>query len=305
MALFSLSFAVALFCWVVASASVAALWPRMQPRIVKRHSAEAADLIFFLQVLPAFIVAAVLLLFLIPGFEIWEPADAQDKVDFWLSGVALFSVLCVARAISLTWRRLLGPMNKLDLPVFVSGIWRPQVRISPAARALLTARERRLIIRHEHAHVRRSDNLRILCADFVRRLSVGREVFAKMESERRRLSELAADNVAAADRNSAAELAHALLKIARMITPAVSAMPHAVASSAMASGFVSPAHEGNSALEQRVLRLLSENAGDVARDRAYKLVAGLGLLLSALLLLAFQSQIQFACYRFFESVIAF
>src|SRR5258707_3447362 len=225
----------------------------------------SATALFTLRALPLFCASAIVLLVAVPSFFSLEPNSAEESVGaggifIALGGgtVVLIGLISVAAA----WRRAARflascaansrqLMTDVGVPAFevsgpapallVGGVCRPRLLVSGRAAELLSQREMDVAIRHELAHIRRHDNLKKLILHFC-----VFPFFAALDREWLMAAEIAADDAAVNDEQTALDLASALLKIARDSSSAP--MP------ALAMNLVP---ERGAAVSARVERLLS------------------------------------------------
>ena len=249
------------FCvlYVASSLSVAAVWNLALRRRARLNPAA----LFALRMLPLLAAVAAVAAMIVPSFLLWEPARSAERIGlagttFAAAAMGIIGFGVVSTIVS--WRRTSSFLSacrarsqryvassallQIDVAgplLCVAGIRRPQLLISHAASELLNESELRVAIRHELAHVRSRDNWKKLALRFCRF-----PLLSGLERRWLQAAELAADDAAASDQQSALELASALLKMAR-------SQSH-VAIPAFA---MSLAPERDAALRARVERLLS------------------------------------------------
>lgn len=133
-------------------------------------------------------------------------------------------------------------------PVFTAHVWRPRVYVSATmnAKAPLTRGELRAVLRHEAAHLRRLDPLRLAAMRFLRRILFWIPALAPHEERYRWRLEALADEAARVEGDMT--LAAAIVKVARGSGP----VPEPLAS---LPSFYQP-----STVEWRVRRLLGQAA---------------------------------------------
>lgn len=224
-------------------------------------SANAANLLFGLRILPFVVSAVVTMCFTLPSFWLLErKSPDEDAGTFILAlcsllilGAGLFRVLKVqARTTRAITQWLMGTttvgadgrMPRLRAsegapPLILVGFWKPRVMISDLATAALTDDELRVAVRHELGHARSWDNLK--------RVMISSTPFPGMngiESAWQETAELAADEAAVANRQEALDLAAALIKLSLSSQP----WPKPL----LATGLVS----GSCSISLRVRRLL-------------------------------------------------
>lgn len=169
-----------------------------------------------------------------PAFCGWHPP--QLHLDAWLIALMGFGTLLVtgafalmiARAAAIRSRfnlihRIARPHQRpgyLALPLarpmaFVAGVLRPHVYISEGLEQQLTDEQRRIVLAHEHAHLRRRDLLMTGIVNALSRLqwpSVGRA----LRADWRLASEQQCDEAAAAEAGDRISVADCLVHVARV-----------------------------------------------------------------------------------------
>lgn len=200
-----------------------------------KYSQQRAGILYGVRVLPligGFVVVALLTL---PSFAYLEPRLVQERIGIAAFGIAASgaAVLVVgfldsvsawmntSRLIAscLKCSRQLGTATRVpvyevpsDAPlIFVAGLWRPKVLVSKSVLALLEPDEIDAAIRHEIAHVNRWDNIKKIVLRFC-----PFPLLRPLECEWLRAAEIAADDVAARNEESAISLASALIKMGRV-----------------------------------------------------------------------------------------
>ena len=204
------------FAYVFLSTLLAICWNALQ----QQFASLAADELFALRVAPLASASGFVILLTLPSFLFFEPLNMHEGIrGVAIIGSALaLGLLAVGVLRSfLAWRNTAKLVNACTTPesagkpaVFISGIWRSRLIISSAARSLLNERELAAAVRHESAHARRRDNLKQLILRFC--------AFPLLSSMNRawlRAAEIAADDAAVTDEESALDLASALATIAR------------------------------------------------------------------------------------------
>jgi beta-lactamase regulating signal transducer with metallopeptidase domain len=271
---------------LIATAAVSAAamaWAARQRRV------ERPALLLALRLLPGLGAAAFVVAVFVPAHARFEPVEATETLGLslaLLAAVGLYAIVRAAwragraleqaRAARRRWMRSARPLDGAagagDIPCFVVedsdatvslvGIVRPAVFVSARVASALDPDELALALAHERAHVRALDNLkRLLVAACPDALPLG-WAGAWLERQWHAAAECAADASAAAGRPiDAVRLASALLAVAR------------VAPSPMPAAAWSRVHDTD-LLEERVRRLLSDQAPPASRHR---MVARAGL----------------------------
>ena len=229
------SLAVFISLYVFLSFAVSRAWRRFLRVLSPASAGGAADLLFFLRILPLALSSAFTLAITVPSFLLLEPHSTDEAigtapVTLGLCGIAFLAAGCVhatlaQRRTSRAIARWLGGSSVMDasgsVPVFrtadgapsftVAGVCAPRVLVSEAAVAVLTPSELRTALRHEVAHARRHDNLKKLLF----RLTVFPGMSA-LEGEWSEQTEMAADDGAVSCFGDALDLAAALIKVSRL-----------------------------------------------------------------------------------------
>ena len=227
----------------LASLAMAGLW-RLAERFTLRWSAGArARLLFLLRIAPAALSMFLVALFLTPAYVVYEPRATAETVSLKLALLALVSlvglVLVALRGLA-AWRatrRLTADWKAHGKPVRIEGVGtqafliehtfpiiaivgalRPKLFIARRVLAALTPDEIVAALAHESGHLATRDNLKRgllrACRDSLLIIPCGRS----LDGAWAEASECAADEYAAREgRETALDLASALVKIARMV----------------------------------------------------------------------------------------
>jgi Zn-dependent protease with chaperone function len=199
---------------------------------IKKHNLlKSSQALFTLRMLPLTGALLLVVLVTIPSFWSFEPPGIEEGVGLpaavLFAAAAAWMLLRSARLFA-SWRKaryffaFASPLRTLDLAselpayelpaigpnLFVAGVWRPKLLISPATVELLDAEEMRAAIRHEVAHAQSRDNLRQIIVRFC-----AFPLLASLDREWLRAAEVSADDRAVRDELGAAELASALIKV--------------------------------------------------------------------------------------------
>ena len=258
---------------VLLSLVVWGLTPRILARTTGLAAGRRAAIVFAWRALPAVVSGFVSVCVAWPSFLLHETSPAEESLRWWLmvaasaaatmcasSVVALATALADARQRVAAWRRHVAGETSgatvvshgLDTAA-VAGIRQPRVFVGRELTMAMTGAELQAVIAHERAHVAAGDNLKraalIALPDPLRFTARG----AALVSAWIAATEDAADDaVARAGRQSAVDLASALVKAARLT--AAGGAPPALVSSVAERGDVS----------RRVLRLLDPVHRDVS-----------------------------------------
>src|SRR4051812_19729008 len=129
MLLFSICLTVAFTCWWLTVAITVCLWRLLRRSIAALPAGLAVDFLFLLQLLPLFTSSAVVALFVIPGFAVWEPANSSESLNLWLALPTIIYLAVLLRSLRVLAREVLvDPKIRPDVPfVAVLGCLRQQV----------------------------------------------------------------------------------------------------------------------------------------------------------------------------------
>jgi Zn-dependent protease with chaperone function len=204
------------FSYVVLSAALVVVWNSLQ----RRMTSISADALFALRIAPLAVSFALVSLLTLPAFLFFEPINMKEGIRGGaIAGSALaLAMLAVGVARSfLAWRKTAklvaacaAEENSVKPAVFITGILRSRLIVSSSARVLLNERELAAAVRHESAHAQRRDNLKQLLLRFC-----AFPLLSSMDRAWLRSAEIAADDAAVCDEQSALDLASALTRIAR------------------------------------------------------------------------------------------
>lgn len=208
----------ACFCAVnlAATFAVRAFSQRMIRRAASMDSRRAALTLLFWRLFPAAFALACVIGLCVPSYLWFEPHAANEGIGVACItgatiGAAMF-VVSLSRGVRAGAQSLRYSLPRVGRVVALVGILKPRVIISADVAAVLTAGELDAALRHENAHRASHDNLKHLLI----LLSPG---FLLQDVERawKQFCEWAADDHAVAgDPNRAADLASALVAVARL-----------------------------------------------------------------------------------------
>jgi len=268
----SLSVFVMVYCAL--SLVIACGWRRLWVGAQRRSIRRAASMLFALRMLPFMMAALITAALTVPSFLVLEPRAIDEPVGgvslalgacgliLGVAGIlnATMALRKASRAVA-EWARGAKAVESVgSVPVLTistaspamiaTGILRPRILDSGAARQQLSGAELQASLNHELAHVRRGDNLKKLLMRIVAFPGMSGLEAAWLER-----TEMAADDAAVATTRDALDLAAALIKLSRML-------PEAGAADLTAAFVHGPA----SAVHARVERLLewSEEHGVAA-----------------------------------------
>jgi Zn-dependent protease with chaperone function len=239
----SLLFTVLLTIGIV-TASAFALVGRVVDSYGERLSAKTrVALLFWFRVLPLLIAAVAVFAFVLPAFFLYEPYEPQETVGIKLAAVIFVAIaglmFALFRLFGSWWRTLRLrtmwgknakrttldgvslPVYRLDnsFPVFaVVGVLRPRIYIAEPIFETLDADEIAAVVKHEQGHTTAHHNLKRLLMQLSSDVLVA-PVGNSLDRSWSEAAEEAADEFAAATggRQTAVDLAAALIKIARII----------------------------------------------------------------------------------------
>jgi beta-lactamase regulating signal transducer with metallopeptidase domain len=188
--------------------------------------------LFGLRIFPFAVSAVVTVFFTFPSFWLLERTSLdEDAGTFILAlcallilGAGLFRVLRfqarTTRAVAqwLMGATTVGTDGRMPgirasegaPPLILVGSWKPRVLISDLATAVLTDDELRVAVRHEIGHAQSGDNLKKVMVS-----AIPFPGMSGIERAWQEAAELAADEVAVANRREALDLAAALIKLSR------------------------------------------------------------------------------------------
>jgi len=281
----------------------AVTWRMLRKRLAALHPALAADLALLLEIGPLFAALLVPALFIIPGFLKWEPANSSESIPLLVRllaalAAAMLSVAAIrfGRMMVLHFsfvRELKRTLHSRLRPLIaVTGFLRSRIHVSQSATEMLPAEELSAVLAHERVHIARRDNLRELLARVTASLRPDLAAFRELDRARLLWAEQAADAAASSTRQTALDLASALVRLARVAVPPSNAMATFLIPDASAS-----------VIEARVRRLLEFEPAPLRTSwhAAFRLcAAGIALLVAV----AVQPQIQFSIHRLIERVVA-
>jgi hypothetical protein len=227
----------------------------------------AAGFTLALRLLPATFAALTVGVVCLPSYIRFEQRAEQEDVGSVCLALAVVTAFLFMSAVLRTvqaWRR----SAKASMLLALTGVVRPQVVISEAARNALTETQLAMAVQHEKAHAHSGDNLKRLLI----LLAPGAFPLAgSLEKAWKRFAEWSADDRAAAgDPQRAVSLAEALVRVAKLGTRKE---PELVTS------FLASEHD----LETRVERLL--NPG-VAAGQPYGAMSAAAVVSTALVVSA-------------------
>jgi beta-lactamase regulating signal transducer with metallopeptidase domain len=259
------SLAVFVIVYTALSLAVACGWRWVWVRALRLPIRRASGMLLALRLLPFVIAALITAVLTVPSFLLLEPRTIDEpvgRVSLLLGACAVIlgltgilnagtALLKASRAIA-EWARGAHPADiSISVPVLTikpaspamiaTGILRPRILLSDAAKLQLTSAELKATLNHELVHIRRADNLKKLLMRLV--------AFPGMrglEAAWEETTEMAADEAAVATTHDALDLAAALIKLSRGLVES--------SASDLTAAFV---HGPASAVRARVERLLS------------------------------------------------
>ena len=232
--------------YVSFSAALATFWQILGRRLRVLY----ADALFLLRISPLVIAYTFVTLLTVPSFLAYEPLTMHEgiRTGAMIGAAVAIGLLAIGIARSFAaWRqtaRLIAACTESTKPaIFVAGIWRSRLMISESARQLLNEEQLAAAVRHESAHVDSRDNVKQLLLRFC-----AFPMLAPLDRAWLQAAEMAADDAAAIDQQSALDLASALTAVART-------------SMAVPKLGMSLVPEANAPLAARIERLLAWQPG--------------------------------------------
>lgn len=302
---------------------------RLAARFLENKPARnRAKIIFALRTFPSAIAIIFVFVFLVPSYFLFEPVSPKESVSVKLTALALIGISGFALAICrfcgdwLATNRLAKnwlaqseaiEISNVSVPVYrinhqfpviaVVGVLRPRMFIADKVFNLLDEEELQAAIAHEIGHLNARDNLKSTILRFCRDLLVFAPFNRKLERAWAQNIESAADEYAAErGKQTAVNLAGALVKIARVVPPgAKPAMP--------AGAFL--IEQQTADVTWRVHRLLRTTEDDsvFAENRWFGIKISVWIRLIAsggvIIWLATNHQLQHKIHLTYESVVAF
>jgi Zn-dependent protease with chaperone function len=199
--------------YVSLSVTLAVLWQTFGRRL----RTFSADALFLLRISPLLIAYTFVTLLTVPSFLAYEPLTMREgiRTGAMLGAAVAIALLAIGVVRSFkAWRqtaRLIAACTESAKPaIFVAGIWRSRLMISESARQLLNEEQLAAAVRHESAHVASRDNVKQLLLRFCAFPFLG-----SLDRSWLHAAEMAADDAAAVDQQSALDLASALTAVAR------------------------------------------------------------------------------------------
>jgi Zn-dependent protease with chaperone function len=277
--LLSISLCCAVFFVVLAGSSALCMWAGRLSRAAVSSLAPttAANLLFTIRILPAFLASVATFGFVLPALLKFEPRSTGELVGWPLLALAILgcavlilmlvraaTILLSTRLVGAKWRRYSKKLRleNIDVPVYcldcagsvlaVLGFLRPKIFVAKQIVDMLTPAELMAAVEHERAHVASFDNLKQLVLK-VTRIPHWLRVFGGADSAWTNASEIAADEAALASGISVLDLSSALIKVAALTT-------HAVVGKTVAASHLVPIESG-SCLHARVDNLQKILAG--------------------------------------------
>lgn len=211
----------------------------------RRRVLRYPSLLFLIRTSPLSFPLVVVCFAVLPSFLALEPRQTAEKPDWWLTALAVFSLLALGLVIAkLAWvlintgraeREWMQSARRIDSPaaipiyelehpdslVAVVGIFSPRIFLGRRILDSLTPEELRAALAHEVAHVRSLDNLKqaLLSATGIL------PFFSRIDCAFRSAAEISADARAMQSRISPLDLGSAIVKVARLraVAPAIAA----------------------------------------------------------------------------------
>jgi Zn-dependent protease with chaperone function len=304
-----------------------ALWRTLEPRAQNWTAETRARILFALRLFPMLGAFACALILLTPSYLTHEPTDTDEVVSTKLAVLASVSAIGIAlalwrgfaawratRRLDADWQRHATPLQLegFGIPAYrmrhpfpvvaIVGVFRPRLFIAEQIFGTLSESELAAALAHERGHLAMFDNLKRAslraCRDALSIVPCGRS----LDRAWAEASEAAADEYAArGGAHVALDLASALVKIARIVTPHTSptmpALAHLIG-------------EDTSSVSWRVRRLteLASQDGVVAKRRAFSsplmIWSSLCAFLFALVLTATDSTLLWFLHQAIEHIVS-
>jgi hypothetical protein len=236
---------------LVASLLATLVWRVAERGLHRVRPRTRAGSLFLLRLLPVGAALVVVGGVFIPAFCAFEPRETRERVAISLLVLAAIGIALIAGGAARAWRasritrQLIGEWLKTAQPVHVpgaaievfgveadfpvvsvEGIVRPRLFISQRVLAECTPDELAAMIRHECGHVASADNLKRLAFRLVLDPLSFTRVGRDLEQAWHDASEDVADDyTVTGSPRSALALAHALVRVARMVPSGSAAVP--------------------------------------------------------------------------------
>lgn len=217
------------------SVLVETVWRPARPLHVAQRS--VAAILFGLRVLPLAASLIITFALVVPSFQLIDPRPMHGRMGALPIGLGVCAFLTMAwgvfRAISAqtTTKRAvaywLQDARPLEVsadsvvafrcrhespPLIMAGVRHPRILVSESAVGVLSPDELRMVLKHEHEHMKSRDNLKRIILTFCAFPGM-----AELESAWSQATELAADDAAVSNQRDALDLAGALVKVSRLL----------------------------------------------------------------------------------------
>ena len=229
---------------ILISLAASVVWRIFDKPAQKFSAQKRTQFIFLLRIFPLFLTIIFVLAFLIPAYLLFEANAENEAVTLKLAIPALISIFGITVAfyrVFGTWwktRQLIKSWLKSSEPIFIEnislpvyrlrhpfpviavvGVFRPKLFIAEQIFSILAEAELAAAIKHETGHLVTRDNLKRVLLRVSRDLVVF-PLGKKLERAWAENSESAADEFAAqSSKETALDLASALIKIAKIVPP--------------------------------------------------------------------------------------
>lgn len=198
--------------YLLFSASLVLLWQTAKARI----ASWSADSLFMLRGSPLVAAYVTVALFAAPSYLSYEPEGVHERMALFAQVMAGGGALILMAGVFNAGRawvqvsQFLRRLPRQQALLLVTGFWKPRFLVSETAKSMLRPQQLEAALRHEAAHARHRDNVKQLVLRFCAFPGL-----ASLDRAWLRAAEIAADDAATQDANSALELASALLAVAR------------------------------------------------------------------------------------------
>ncbi len=231
-----------------------------------------SQITFALRVWPIALSIIIVVGLIVPSFVLFEPDTSDETVTVKLGLPAMVALAGIFLAVYRTVRTIFATtrlsrewyssskqiaVRGIDEPIYkfehrfpvlaVVGIIRPRIFVASQVLKALTDEELRTALEHERGHILSRDNLKKVVIDFCRSVILFPLATSLRDAWAEASEQVADQHAVTSDPSRAADLASALIKIARIAPGPLGRMP--LAASVMISG-------SNSSVAERISRLL-------------------------------------------------
>lgn len=273
------------------------IWACISRLGLNRRILRYPALLFVIRILPLSFPVGIVSFAVLPSFLVLEPRQTSEKPDWWLTVLAMCSLLALglfivklaktlirtrrterewmlsSRRLAVTAKLPIYELQNPDSLVAVLGVFSPRIFVGKRILASLTPDELKAAVAHEVAHIRSLDNLKQVLLSATGLLPS----FDRIDRAFRSAAEISADSRAMRSRISPLDLGSAIVKVARLRA----AVP------SIAASHLVPDFEG-SALQVRVDHLQTLFDGEKSHSRREKYAS----LVAPMLLIIYVAKLQ-------------